>query len=208
MRILGYVGSLLFISFLLGCTDSQTRIIGLQPFEGFDPAITISVQESLERFYPFDVIILSPTAIPQHSFVNVKSPRYRADSLIRYLKKQKPDSLRLLIGLTYQDISTTKRQSGGEIKEPVSRYADWGIFGLGYRPGPSCIASTYRLGKEQKLKVERFCKIVIHEVGHNLGLRHCPDPKCIMQDAAESIATIDGVGFSMCDRCKRTIGIK
>ena len=53
--------------------------------------------------------------------------RYRADSLIRYLGRfGSADTI--LIGLTNKDISTTK----GQIR-------DWGIMGLGYCPGTSCV---------------------------------------------------------------------
>ena len=58
------------------------------------------------------------------------------------------------------------------MKKPKSKYEDWGIFGLGYRPGNAAMVSTFRLRKPG-LTIERLQKVVTHEIGHNLGLKHC-----------------------------------
>ena len=89
------------------------------------------------------------------------------------------------------------------IKKPSYKYADWGIFGLGFMPGKSCIVSTFRL-KEKNFR-SRFIKICCHELGHNFGLPHCSDKSCIMQDAAETIKTIDNVKLNLCNSCKKKI---
>jgi len=44
-------------------------------------------------------------------------------------------------------------------------------------------------------------RISTHEVGHVLGLPHCPTPKCVMNDANESIKTIDKSTGDLCDKC-------
>jgi len=86
--------------------------------------------------YNLSVVIFEEKALPENAFVNVKTPRYRADSLLRHLRKMKHDSISYIMGLTDSDISTTRREKNGRIKEPASKYDDWGIFGLGFRPGP------------------------------------------------------------------------
>jgi archaemetzincin len=55
--------------------------------------------------------------------------------------------------------------------------------------------------------VARLKKVSCHELGHNFGLPHCPNKTCIMQDAAETIKTIDNVSLHLCDECKAKIGI-
>ena len=50
--------------------------------------------------------------------------------------------------------------------------------------------------------VERLKKVTMHELGHNLGLPHCPNNHCFMQDAAETIKTIDGVELNLCEECR------
>ena len=112
-----------------------------------------------------------------------------------------------MLGLIAKDISTTKRDRYGKVKKPESKYEDWGIFGLGYRPGSSAIVSTFRIRHNDRAKFqERFQKICIHEIGHNLGLKHCEfDDRCVMRDAAETIKTVDQVDLYLCGYCRTQI---
>lgn len=53
---------------------------------------------------------------------------------------------------------------------------------------------------------QRLIKICIHEVGHNLGLKHCVyDPKCLMNDANGTISQVDREGMYFCKKCKRQV---
>jgi len=99
--------------------------------------------------------------------------------------------------------SGTKKDKIGKIKQPESKYRDFGIFGLGYLPGSSCIVSIFRLQNTTKENfIMRLKKICIHEIGHNMGLPHCKSSEnCVMKDAAESIKTIDKVNLSFCEAC-------
>ncbi len=189
----------------LSCIN-ENMVIGIQPIGDVSRLYCDSVKSALEEVYGGEVLMLSEIKIPEHTFVNIKSPRYRADKLIKHLKENQPGNVTYTIGLISKDISTTKHTEDGEIKKPTSKYEDWGIFGLGYRPGPSCIVSTFRLkNKNQEVFYSRLKKIAVHEIGHNLGLPHCPDKTCVMQDAAESISTIDNVSMVLCDKCRRKI---
>jgi archaemetzincin len=125
--------------------------------------------------------------------------------LLKLLEQTKPDTVTYILGLTKKDISTTKRDQQGNIKEPQEKYRDWGIFGLGYMPGASCVASTFRLSTPQNKLTDRLQKVCIHELGHNLGLDHCENKHCVMTDAAESIKTIDQVNVDLCMVCKDKI---
>lgn len=128
----------IFISFLfilVSCESNEKRI-GFQPYGEFDKALVDTVVNALARTYDYEIIILPKRKIPENAFVNIKSPRYRADSLLIDLKENKPDSIDIVLGLINKDISTTKRDKDGNVKKPESKYLDWGIYGLGYRPGP------------------------------------------------------------------------
>lgn len=181
---------------------AQKPIVALQPMSFESTEQIDSVKSVLERYYGFSVVVLENTTIPESTFINVRSPRYRADKVLKYLNDIKPDTCDFIMGLTTKDISTTKWESNGKVKQPASRYLDWGIFGLGYRPGDASIISTFRLGNNPDVALDRLQKICMHELGHNLGLSHCETYMCVMSDAAESIKTIDNEAKSLCSKCQ------
>ena len=196
-----YIIAFLIIGISSGCSNNQSRI-GVQPFTGVDPSMIEVVEHSIIDVYGFEVVVLPEIEMPPSAFIDVKSPRYRADTLIAFLKRTKTDSFDHIVGLTHHDISTTKRDKDGNVKTPPFKYEDWGVFGLGFRPGESCVVSTFRLNDADQEKYRsRVSKVSVHEIGHNLGLGHCSSSDCVMQDAAERIATVDGVELNLCEAC-------
>lgn len=209
---------LLLIVSLIILNSCHTRInkqktIGLQIYEKFNPLLLDTLKKSIKNIYGFNVQELNSKDIPQRAFVNIKTPRYRADTIIRLQQREIPEGIDIILGLTEKDISTTKwdySTSPKSVKRPKNgkTYEDWGIFGLGYTPGNSCIVSTFRI-KNKKNEMDRFNKICIHEIGHNLGLKHCKEnSQCVMRDAAESILTIDGVDLDLCDKCIKKLKLE
>ncbi len=187
---------------IASCTSSpESKTLGVQVLGYFEQEAVDSVRSALSTFYNVEIIQLPNQKLPKSAFVNIKSPRYRADSLLNFLTLNKADSLDYLMALTYADISFTKRVDG-DVKEPITRYEDWGIFGLAHMPGTASVISSYRINStSKKVFFSRLKKITVHEFGHNLGLPHCSNKTCIMQDAAESISTIDNVELKMCSSC-------
>lgn len=182
--------------------------IGIQPIGNVKSSLIDTLQATIQNVYHFEsVIVMDKRVLPPSAFISVKSPRYRADSIIRILKREKPDSIDYIIGITNKDISTTKRNRHGKVLQPESKYLDWGIFGLGFRPGPTCILSTFRIKSDHTAQfMDRMKKVCMHEIGHNLGLSHCEvGEKCVMRDAAETIKTIDHVDLELCPNCKSLI---
>jgi archaemetzincin len=193
---------LIFLAFfiLTGChqidkINSRDKVFLIQPFENINSENVSVVKNALEEHFDKKVYILPAIDLPESAYYSPRN-RYRADSLIRYLRRIAPDSCYKIIGLTNKDISTTS----GE-------YTDWGIFGLGFRPGKSCVVSTFRLQRNVSHKkfIERLRKVSIHEIGHNLGLPHCPTEDCVMQDAHGKVSTVDNSKEGFCDKCERKI---
>jgi archaemetzincin len=152
------------------------------------------------------MIVLGEKSIPESHVIKIKSTRYRADSILNYLSRSKPDSIDYLLAVTEHDISITKRDQLGRIKKPQEKYIDWGVFGYGFRPGPACVLSVNRLkSKNELITFDRLRKVAIHEVGHNMGLKHCPNKGCVMADAAESIKTVDNGLALLCAACRNKL---
>ncbi len=190
---------------IVSCIKPQPKIIRIVPFEAIPSSHLEVIKSALVKTYALKVVVNDPIPLPETAFVKVKTPRFRADKLIYFLKTN-VKTREFKAGYTSKDISTTKKDAYGRTLKPEFKYEDWGVFGLGYKPGKACVVSTFRIGNkgEAKLK-ERLAKIFVHEIGHNLGLAHCDNSKCVMTDAAESIATIDNVYGSLCTKCKRQI---
>ncbi|WP_228462829.1 hypothetical protein [Chryseobacterium caseinilyticum] len=100
------------------------------------------VTTQITKIYPH-VIVLEPIDLPKEAYYKERN-RYRADSIIKSLSQNTEKGF-VKIGLTIKDISTTK----GSVK-------DFGVMGLGYQPGKSCVASNFRLNKDNKN--EQFSK--------------------------------------------------
>lgn len=200
-----FVLSLIFI-FLFSCSKSEkiaaNKVVGIQIYDGFPKEKAIVLAQEITKFYKIKTYILSEIELPKQAFVNIKSPRYRADSIITIQNRTINDSLDFVLGLTHKDISITKHDIKGNIKEPKWKYNDFGVMGLAYCPGKSSIVSSFRLKhKDKSLEFSRLKKVVIHEFGHNLGLPHCPNKHCVMTSAAEKISTIDNEKMELCEKC-------
>ena len=162
-------------------------IIDIQPFSGISPAKVLLVSQQLKEIYPH-INIKPAINLPPAAYFPGRN-RYRADSILRYLKDLTPKG-HVCLGLTVKDISTTN----GEVK-------DWGIMGLGYRPGKACVVSSFRLDKRNI--DAQFFKVCIHEVGHTQGLDHCPIPTCFMRDAEGGNPINEEKEF--CGKCRQVL---
>lgn len=206
-----FIITLLFVGLIFtGCFNKTShayrlkQVVVLQPLKSFPDSLLPIISKHITAVYGFQVQVAPVKPIPEKYFNNDKGPRYSADAILRYLLQERSDAGTYIAGLTTADIFTSKEVPSSGNKLPLSTYKNWGIFGLGLQPGKSNIVSIHRLGTGQ-LMVSRLKKIVIHEVGHNLGLDHCPQPGCVMNDAMESIRTIDRENGELCEACKRKI---
>ena len=100
--------------------NEEIVTILIQPFEDIKPQQLSEISENIKKIYP-NVKVLEPIKFPKNSYYQPRN-RYRADSIIKFLKLRTPENS-VTIGLTNKDISATK-----------GKIADFGIMGLGYRP--------------------------------------------------------------------------
>jgi len=81
------------------------------------------------------------------------------------------------------------------------------IYGEAELAGRFSIVSVCRLHEEfytsesnYSLLLERSYKEIIHELGHNIGLKHCKDWRCVMHSSS-GIEEVDIKGSIFCDQC-------
>lgn len=188
-------------------SPQSTVKVAVQAYGNFSKQEVAIATKVLDSFFDLDITVLPSRKLDPRAFVQIKMPRYRADSIIRFQREYiKDGSFDYILGLTNKDISTTK-------KEKVHlnpTYLDWGILGLGYLNGNSCVISTDRMCKDKAPKKFglRFKKVVVHEFGHNLKLPHCPNTSCVMTSAVESIKNIDKARLAFCEVCVSKMKIK
>lgn len=171
-------------------------VVILQPLHSFSSETLLYLKDTIQKFYPVTLLIAPAKEFPMHIYYKPRN-RYRADSTIKWLKQIKPDSARTIVGITNEDVSVNK-----------GAHKDYGVMGLGYKPGKACVVSTFRLGKtatSQKHFRQRLFKAVVHEMGHNFGLHHCPNETCIMVDA-EGQMKLDEEK-DLCSSCKAKLRI-
>ena len=184
---------LLYSTTLFSCKDpepvpahtankpSVKRVVKLLPIGKTDPTFVRSVHQQLQQYLP-GTQLLPPEKMPAHAYFRPRN-RYRADSLIHWMRS-KAGPNEVIAGITQQDISATKGTN-----------PDSGVMGLGFQPGPACVASSIRLRNKSA-----FIKILVHELGHTSGLPHCPVKTCFMRDANGGNPTAEETGF--CPSCK------
>lgn len=166
--------------------------INIQPLGKVSPEYINLVKKSVKTFYGYDCAVLPPKEITKEMLSPIKK-RIDANKALR--NNLTFDNLLIL---TEKDICCNKDKDNPE----------WGIFGLGLRPGKTCIISTHRLSKNvsKQKTLERLEKVALHEIGHNIGLNHCTNNKeCMMNDANGTIKQVDKEKVWFCEKCKNQI---
>jgi archaemetzincin len=170
------------------------RTLYVQPL-GHCAGKAIGVDEvvaALRAFYPIDVRVLDCQELPKAAYYAPRK-RYRAERLLDHLNQRMPKDGWRILGLTATDISTTKDQ-----------FKDWGVLGLGELPGTATVISAFRCQKKARNPAharERLAKVAVHEIGHTLGLPHCPTRGCLMEDAMGKVVTTDRER-DFCPKCR------
>jgi len=177
----------------------KVNVLALMPLGAVDDEAVETAKKSIEASYGWRVDLLEPHGLLVSAYYE-KRKRYRAEKLLDWLGTQKPHDADMIMGLAKVDISTTK-----------GRHHDWGICGLAELGGPSSVVSTFRIKRklgpgltreERHAKyLTRLVDLTAHEFGHQLGLEHCPNAGCIMEDAKGTVTTFNRSTGKLCDDC-------
>ena len=85
------------------------------------------------------------------------------------------------------------------------------VFGMADIPGRRALISLKRLRQEfygllqdKQLFSERTLKEAVHELGHTYGLKHCPDPICVMH-FSNRLRDTDVKSWKFCPKCQQKV---
>ena len=168
-----------------------SQSICIQALGDVNNACIYEVKKAIESFYGAKVTVKAKLEFTD-DILSPSKTRYDASKIL-----SKYNTNEMLLILTEKDITHAKDKN-----------LEWGIFGLGFCPGKTCVISTYRLRKNanQKRMIERLTRVAIHEIGHNMGLDHCTsNSECLMNDARGTIKQVDGEKIWFCDKCKNKL---
>lgn len=119
--------------------------------------------------------------------------QYSGEPFLAALAAARPPGEELILGVTGVDLTV-----------PGLNF----VFGLADPQSHTAVISLARLYPEfygqprnPGLFKARAVKEAVHELGHLLGLDHCPDPACVMA-FSNSLADTDGKGPGFCQACR------
>ena len=170
--------------------------IGVKTTSQIDSAITSQLQENLNSILPDTQTVQIRTKLvpPEHAH-DKQRKQYRSDIILKELSTQ-----------TSEEEQTVDRILGIvdiDLFHPPLNF----VFGEAECPGKAALISIHRLKPEfyerkpdADLLLERTTKEAVHELGHTLGLQHCPNPFCVMY-FSNSIFETDRKQSLFCNRC-------
>lgn len=179
----------------------ERQRLAVVPLGVVDPELVKSVAEEISRRFDFEVLTLQALPLPETAWYAPRK-RWRAEKLLKYLSQEGRIDADRVAAVTEEPISTTK----GSI-------VDWGIAGLGTLAGKSSVftAHLFRgLKKKDPARYRRYmANLVLHEVGHTLGLPHCERDDCVMADAkGNALRAAERSTNEFCPHCAALLGAR
>lgn len=142
--------------------------------------------------------MLTSIPVPPQSYDDQRQQCLSSEILKTILESAPTDENKIL-GVTENDLFI-----------PIFTY----IFGEAQLGGRAALISLARLKPEDpeetpnsELYKLRTLKEAVHELGHTFGLKHCPEPACIMR-FANNIIEVDSKDYTFCPSCSGLITVK
>ena len=170
--------------------------VGILQVGQVDPEVLAAIAEGLPKTFPDTTatVITDVLPVPQGAF-DKKRSQYNSSLLLNevrvYAAKKQQDFHRIL----------------GVVDADMYAFGLNYVFGEAYTPGATALVSVWRLKPEfyrdqpnQSLYLLRAQKEAVHELGHTLGVKHCPRSLCAMH-FSNSIFDTDKKQNLLCDEC-------
>jgi len=172
-----------------------TMKIGILPVGRVDLNVLAEVQRGLAKTFPDTacVVVKKILPVPKSAF-DKKRNQYSSTAILNEIRvyASQNEMFHRVLGVVDVDIFVAELNY---------------VFGEAYSPGKAALISLWRLKPQfygenagSDVFLLRALKESIHEVGHTLGLRHCPRSLCVMH-FSNSIFDTDKKQSLLCDQC-------
>ena len=172
--------------------------VQLLPFGSVPAELLAELRAGLSREFLLPCTVLTPEPEPHFALDLTRQQYHSTEILAHMLKRDVPEGTRLL-GITLVDLYI-----------PILTF----VFGEAQLRNSAALVSTHRLRpqfygmpNDPALLRGRLLKEAIHELGHTLGLQHCPDYLCVMS-ASHSVERIDLKQADFCPACTAAAGLE
>lgn len=171
----------------------MARSIRILPIGPAPSAVLERLGERLGEIFDASVSVLGEVPLPSRTY-NAQRGQHLGTELLRRIPGARGRAI--VLGVTEADL-----------------YAEGlnFVFGQADPRGGVAVISLARLRQEfyggqpeEELFLERALKEAVHETGHLLGLRHCPDVRCVMH-FSNSLPDTDRKGAAFCPACKAAL---
>lgn len=177
-----------FAQYVKDCENrksEQRHTIYLQPLgdAGVRYAKTlVQIRDYASAFFGIPARIAQPIPLDPSAFASARN-QFDASALIRGLKSRAPNDALIFVALTDRDLFA-----------PGLNF----LFGQGDFANRTGVYSLVRYQTaDPKVFLRRALKLVTHEAGHILSLRHCTFYRCVMQ-GANTLAEDDSHPMHLC----------
>lgn len=185
--------SLIFIAIL--SSEAMERKIYLIPVGKVSRADIERLTTPLKEKFGYPVVIGERIEDIGYAY-NKNRSQYHSSPILDEIRKKRPKDAMKALGIADEDLYV-----------PSLNF----VFGEANMDGPVAIISLTRLRQDfyglkpdGSLLHERSLKEAVHELGHCFGLRHCPDPQCVMH-FSNSLHDTDIKSSDFCSLCKKKL---
>jgi archaemetzincin len=192
--LLAFVSMMVLGATPLAAAPAPLRVV-LVPCGPAPAAVLDFMGDGLRRELGAEVVQGEMAAVPVAAFVR-RRRQYRAEPFLPLLALRRQAAGDLVLGVTGVDLYVPKLHFVFGLADPRQKCALISLARLdpafyGQRPDP-------------RVFEERALKEAIHELGHLLGLSHCPNPACIMF-FSNRLSDTDRKGPGFCPACRRSL---
>ncbi|MFA6008702.1 MAG: archaemetzincin family Zn-dependent metalloprotease [Desulfobacteraceae bacterium] len=150
------------------------------------------LDKSIHRAFGYSIKRLNRKIALEKTF-DLKRSQYNSSQILLQVISNPPSDAVKILGIVNVDLFI-----------PVLTF----VYGEAQLRGIGSLVSMHRLNnafyglpENRDILTERLIKETIHELGHNFGLVHCPNQRCVMRSSTY-VEDIDHKSRDMCNTCR------